>query len=83
MFNLVPIARVFPAIGAAGTYPIVWISAIILCTDLIYSRLPPKWKVVIPWFVPWGHEFDFYLIERIPIGFLGDTQFIGPLLSLF
>jgi inner membrane transporter RhtA len=33
------------------------------------------------WFVPWGHEFDFYLaIERIPIGLAVTLEFIGPLL---
>jgi threonine/homoserine efflux transporter RhtA len=35
------------------------------------------------WFVPWGHEFDFYLaIERIPIGPV-TLEFIGPLLVCF
>jgi threonine/homoserine efflux transporter RhtA len=36
------------------------------------------------WFVPWGHEFDFYLaIERIPIGLAVTLEFIGPLLVCF
>jgi inner membrane transporter RhtA len=47
----------------------------------LFKITSKQWKVVIPWFVPWGHEFDFYLaIERIPIGLAVTLEFIGPLL---
>jgi inner membrane transporter RhtA len=52
VFNLVPqLQKSFPAIGAAGTASLSGISAIILFAvlDLIYSRLPKQWKVVIPY----------------------------------
>jgi inner membrane transporter RhtA len=86
VFNLVPqLQKSFPAIGAAGTaslrieFQLSYSSPFI---DLIYSRHLPKSKSL--WFVPWGHEFDFYLaIERIPIGLAVTLEFIGPLWSLF
>jgi inner membrane transporter RhtA len=50
--------------------------------DLIYSRLPKQWKVVIPYGLCLGAmNLIFYLaIERIPIGLAVTLEFIGPLL---
>jgi inner membrane transporter RhtA len=82
VFNLGAVAKVFPAIGAAGTaslrmeFQLSYSSPFI---DLIYSRLPKQWKVVIPWFVPWGHEFDFLSRHRAYSHWTGSDTVYRPI----